>query len=44
MLKIKNILCTLLILALTTLPALSEGFQRVERTANTPWPTTAAFC
>ena len=31
MLKIKSILSTLLILALTALPALSEGFQRVEK-------------
>lgn len=31
MLKIKTILCTLLILALTALPALSEGFQRKEK-------------
>ena len=31
MLKIKSILSTLLILALITLPALSEGFHRVEK-------------
>ena len=31
MLKIKSILSTLLILALTALPALSEGFHHVEK-------------